>query len=275
MMWLLGCVLLVSLQSAVRADMVFRCPICSAERLAACPQLTETCAEIVREPGCGCCPVCACREGAPCGVYTPRCSSGFRCYPEPDSDLPLEQLVRGLGRCRRVVEKEDAGAQQRDEQSGELQDVFEVGQTETPPIRKNTKESWMGPKESAMRQHRQEQKSKMKFNKVEDNKVPRPKLTQCQQELDQVLERISRMPFRDDRGPLEDLYALHIPNCDKRGQYNPKQCKMSVNGQRGECWCVNPYSGWTLPESPLVRGDPNCSLYLSGQELEPPIVPVN
>lgn len=47
--------------------------------------------------------------------------------------------------------------------------------------------------------------------------------TQCQQELDQVLERISKMPFRDNRGPLEDLYALHIPNCDKRGQYNLKQ----------------------------------------------------
>lgn len=31
------------------------------------------------------------------------------------------------------------------------------------------------------------------------------------------------MPFRDNRGPLEDLYALHIPNCDKRGQYNLKQ----------------------------------------------------
>ena len=47
--------------------------------------------------------------------------------------------------------------------------------------------------------------------------------TQCQLELDQVLERISKMPFRDNRGPLEDLYALHIPNCDKRGQYNLKQ----------------------------------------------------
>lgn len=47
--------------------------------------------------------------------------------------------------------------------------------------------------------------------------------TECQQELDQILERIAKMPFRDNRGPLEDLYALHIPNCDKRGQYNLKQ----------------------------------------------------
>lgn len=56
--------------------------------------------------------------------------------------------------------------------------------------------------------------------------------TQCQQELDQVLERISKMPFRDNRGPLEDLYALHIPNCDKRGQYNLKQVTPGILGRR-------------------------------------------
>lgn len=55
--------------------------------------------------------------------------------------------------------------------------------------------------------------------------------TQCQQDLDQVLERISKMPFRDNRGPLEDLYALHIPNCDKRGQYNLKQVTPGVLGK--------------------------------------------
>lgn len=57
--------------------------------------------------------------------------------------------------------------------------------------------------------------------------------TQCQQELDQVLERISKMPFRDNRGPLEDLYALHIPNCDKRGQYNLKQVTLGILGTEG------------------------------------------
>lgn len=118
--------------------------------------------------------------------------------------------------------------------------------------------------------------------------------TQCQQELDQILERICKMPFRDNRGPLEDLYALHIPNCDKRGQYNLKQvsgagvrhceagdtfaltllfvfqCKMSLHGQRGECWCVNPHTGRPIPSAPTVRGDPNCSQYLTELELELP-----
>lgn len=95
---LLELLLLVVFADAARAELVFRCPSCSAERQAEC-LTAESCVEIVREPGCGCCPVCARRAGEPCGVYTPRCASGLRCYPETDSELPLEQLVRGLGRC--------------------------------------------------------------------------------------------------------------------------------------------------------------------------------
>lgn len=55
--------------------------------------------------------------------------------------------------------------------------------------------------------------------------------TPCQQELDQVLERISTMRLPDERGPLEHLYSLHIPNCDKHGLYNLKQVR------EGLCSC--------------------------------------
>ncbi|XP_066543552.1 insulin-like growth factor-binding protein 2-A isoform X2 [Amia ocellicauda] len=204
------------------AEVVFRCPSCTAERQAGCPKLATTCAEIVREPGCGCCPVCARLEGEACGVYTPRCSSGLRCYPKPEVELPLEELVQGSGRCGRRVDEETTGSPHNAADSGEVQYQSE---------------------------------------------------SKCQQELDNVLERISQMPFSDDRGPLEHLYALHIPNCDKRGQYNLKQCKMSLNGQRGECWCVDPHTGNPIPESPMVRGDPNCIQYISGLQTEPPVVP--
>ncbi|XP_072539914.1 insulin-like growth factor-binding protein 2-A isoform X1 [Salminus brasiliensis] len=259
--------LLPLLAPAARAEPAFRCPSCSAERQAACPALAEPCAEMVREPGCGCCPVCARQQGEPCGVYTPRCSSGLRCYPRPDSELPLEQLVQGRGRCARKVDAEPAGSAELS--AGEVQEHLEAGQTEVPPIRKPTKDSlWIGPKESAVIHHRHQMKTKMKY-KGDEPKAPRAKPSQCQQELDQVLERISKMPFRDNRGPLEDLYSLNIPNCDKKGQYNPKQCKMSVNGHRGECWCVNPHTGRPIPTSPRVRGDPNCSQYLDTQEVEP------
>uniref|UniRef100_A0A672GDH4 Insulin-like growth factor binding protein 2a n=1 Tax=Salarias fasciatus TaxID=181472 RepID=A0A672GDH4_SALFA len=261
--------LLLLLCCASLADMVFRCPGCTAERQALCARTAgvEACAEIVREPGCGCCPVCARQEGEACGVYTPRCATGLRCYPAPDSELPLEQLVHGRGQCRRKVEPETstpARAQEhrehREQSSAEAAEPpAEQDASEIPPVRKPGKEA-----------HRQEMKTKMKTNKVEEAKPARPKQTQCQQELDQVLERISKMPFRDNRGPLEDLYALHIPNCDKRGQYNLKQCKMSLHGQRGECWCVDPHTGRPIPSAPTVRGDPNCSQYLSELELELP-----
>ncbi|KPP68525.1 IGF binding protein 2 precursor-like, partial [Scleropages formosus] len=232
------------------------------------------------------------REGEPCGVYTPRCSGGLRCYPTPGSELPLEQLVRGLGTCARKVElgEPGVGSEEQRETSGdtgcvapvslcphelqlhsystlsirsaEVLDPSEASQTEVPPLRRPTKDD---PKKNAVWQHRQEIRTKMKSNKADDVRPPPVKL-----ELDHVLERIARMPFSESRGPLEELYALHIPNCDKRGQYNVKQCKMSVHGQRGECWCVNPHTGRQIATSPMVRGDPNCGQHLGGPDMEPP-----
>lgn len=124
-----GCSLLLfsaALAGASLAEMVFRCPSCTAERQALCPKLIETCAEIVREPGCGCCPVCARQEGELCGVYTPRCSSGLRCYPKPDSELPLEQLVQGQGLCGHKVDTEPTAwsLEHREHTSGQFQQTF-------------------------------------------------------------------------------------------------------------------------------------------------------
>uniref|UniRef100_A0A8C7ZHP0 Insulin-like growth factor binding protein 2a n=1 Tax=Oryzias sinensis TaxID=183150 RepID=A0A8C7ZHP0_9TELE len=256
---MLRCSLLIlcaSLAGASLAEMVFRCPGCSAERQALCPPLAEACAEIVREPGCGCCPVCARQEGEACGVYTPRCSSGLRCYPTPDSELPLEQLVQGQGQCRRKVDAEPGASSQEQREQTSGQSVHQNPPTPASP----------SPYQSLMALSRLQVVQPMK-NKLKTNCCSSLTLTQCQQELDQVLERISKMPFRDNRGPLEDLYALHIPNCDKRGQYNLKQCKMSLHGQRGECWCVHPHTGRPIPSAPTVRGDPNCSQYLTELEL--------
>lgn len=58
--------------------------------------------------------------------------------------------------------------------SGEFLDPLDIGLTEIPPIRKPTKDSpW---KESAVLQHRQQLKTKMKYHKVEDPKVLHAKL---------------------------------------------------------------------------------------------------
>lgn len=123
-------------------------------------------------------------------------------------------------------------------------------------------------REKVTEQHRQMGKGgKHHLGLDEPKKLrPPPARTPCQQELDQVLERISTMHLPDERGPLEHLYSLHIPNCDKHGLYNLKQCKMSLNGQRGECWCVNPNTGKLIQGAPTIRGDPECHLFYNEQQ---------
>lgn len=61
--------------------------------------------------------------------------------------------------------------------------VPELAASEVPTVRKPNKENtWIGPKESAVRQHRQEMKTKMKTNKVEELKPMRPKQVRPSQE---------------------------------------------------------------------------------------------
>ncbi|XP_019582616.2 insulin-like growth factor-binding protein 2 isoform X2 [Rhinolophus sinicus] len=123
-------------------------------------------------------------------------------------------------------------------------------------------------REKVTEQHRQLGKGGKHHLGLEEPKKlrPPPARTPCQQELDQVLERISTMRLPDERGPLEHLYSLHIPNCDKHGLYNLKQCKMSLNGQRGECWCVNPNTGKLIQGAPTIRGDPECHRFYNEQQ---------
>ncbi|XDV30029.1 hypothetical protein PO909_033031 [Leuciscus waleckii] len=126
-------------------------------------------------------------------------------------------------------------------------------------MKKTSKENnYQHYKEMAVKQHHNSKRNRM-FSSLDDLKTLPPKQSQCQQELDKVLENISRMVFHDNKGPLENLYDLKFPNCDKTGQYNLKQCHMSNHGQRGE-----------IPSSPKVRGDPNCSQFYGGPDLEPP-----
>ena len=83
------------------AGPVVRCEPCDARAVAQCapPPPSPPCAELVREPGCGCCLTCALREGQPCGVYTERCGSGLRCQPPPGDPRPLQALLDGRGLC--------------------------------------------------------------------------------------------------------------------------------------------------------------------------------
>ncbi|KAK1903247.1 Insulin-like growth factor-binding protein 2-B [Dissostichus eleginoides] len=133
----------------------------------------------------------------------------------------------------------------------------EVHGTENPLAKRPSLDPWIW-LESARKQHLNELKTRMKINQLEYPQTLKELKSVCEQELEQVLEEISKMTSEDNRGPLENLYGLKFPNCDRQGLYNLKQCNMSNHGQRGECWCVDPYTGVQIPATPRVRGDPNC-----------------
>ncbi|XP_075613090.1 insulin-like growth factor-binding protein 2 isoform X1 [Balearica regulorum gibbericeps] len=232
-------------------EVLFRCPPCTAERLAACPPAARPpCPELVREPGCGCCPVCARLEAEACGVYTPRCAAGLRCYPDPGAELPLQALVQGQGTCARRRDTAEYGASaERPADNGDdrsesiLAENHVDGTTGILSGAGGRKPMKTGMKELAvMREKVNEQQRQMgKVGKPhhnhEDSKKSRLSAgrTPCQQELDQVLERISTMRLPDERGPLEHLYSLHIPNCDKHGLYNLKQASGETQTPRAGC----------------------------------------
>lgn len=81
-----------------------RCAPCTPERLSQCPAVAPGCAEVLREPGCGCCLACALGAGEPCGIYTAPCGSGLRCSPRRGDPRPLHSLTRGQAECAPVVE---------------------------------------------------------------------------------------------------------------------------------------------------------------------------
>ncbi|XP_056391028.1 insulin-like growth factor-binding protein 2 [Hyla sarda] len=270
--------LLASLCAPSSAEVLFRCPLCTSERLAACSAASArpACAELVRAPGCGCCSVCARMEGETCGVYTARCATGLRCYPNPGTEHPLQALLYGQGSCAKRSDAEYGGSQERltdapDERSDSMlmDNNLDAGPMVTDhfpkrPIRPQVKED-------AVNRGRASEHHRSKVNKANDEKKnPRHSAQRslCQQQLDVVLERILSMNFADERGSLEHLNSLHIPNCDKTGLFNLKQCKIYLNGQRGECWCVNPNTGKMIAGAPTIRGDPECHLYYPNTEEE-------
>ncbi|XP_073760037.1 insulin-like growth factor-binding protein 2 [Callorhinus ursinus] len=204
----------------VRAEVLFRCPPCTPERLAAC---------------------------GPPPAAPP--SSPSLPFSADNGDEPSE------------------GGLVENHVDGTVNLLGGGGGAGRKPLKSGMKELAVF-REKVTEQHRQMGKGgKHHLGLDEPKKLrPPPARTPCQQELDQVLERISTMHLPDERGPLEHLYSLHIPNCDKHGLYNLKQCKMSLNGQRGECWCVNPNTGKLIQGAPTIRGDPECHLFYNEQQ---------
>uniref|UniRef100_H0VBG5 Insulin like growth factor binding protein 4 n=1 Tax=Cavia porcellus TaxID=10141 RepID=H0VBG5_CAVPO len=76
----------------------------------------------------------------------------------------------------------------------------------------------------------------------------------CQSELHRALERLAASQGRTH----EDLFVIPIPNCDRNGNFHPKQCHPALDGQRGKCWCVDRKTGVKLPGGLEAKGELDC-----------------
>ncbi|XP_028931790.1 insulin-like growth factor-binding protein 4 [Ornithorhynchus anatinus] len=241
--------LLWTLAGPARGDEAIHCPPCSEEKLARC-RAPVGCEELVREPGCGCCATCALGRGMPCGVYTARCGSGLRCYPPRGVDRPLHTLMHGQGVCTELAEIEamQEGPQPADKEESEHPNnsFSPCGPQDRKCLQKHFAKLRAGSSSSIrMRSglggpHREETRPLIQGS--------------CQNELHRALERLAVAQTRTH----EDLYSIPIPNCDRNGNFHPKQCHPALDGQRGKCWCVDRKTGVKLSGSLEPKGELDC-----------------
>ncbi|KAM8770916.1 insulin-like growth factor-binding protein 3 [Rhynchonycteris naso] len=252
--------------SAAGGGPVVRCEPCDAQALAQCapPPAAPECAELVREPGCGCCLTCALREGQACGIYTERCGAGLRCQPQPGEPRPLHALLKGLGLCTNTTAAEllrasllpSLSAPANDSESEEdpgagnmgspaLPDsVFHPGHTRMDAIKKGHTRDNQRYKFDYEAQTTDTQNFSTE-SKLETEYGP------CRREMEETL---GLLKFQSSVSPG----GVHIPNCDKKGFYKKKQCRPSKGKKRGTCWCVDRY-GQPLPGySMSSKGDLQC-----------------
>lgn len=222
-----------------------RCPVCTEERLASCRQ-PENCAETVREAGCGCCPTCALARGAHCGVYTARCGTGMRCYPQRSADRPLHSLMHGQGICtdeHEVEERKAAMERQGEEEGGQASEHPNSSTIRCSPQDKRCIQKTMA-------RHPGRSTNQRSSGARDD---PKAALAPCRAELQRALDRLVTNTRTHD-----DLYTIPIPNCDKNGDFHIKQCHPARDGQRGKCWCVDQKTGLKLPGPLETHGELDC-----------------
>ncbi|NXH13566.1 IBP1 protein, partial [Bucco capensis] len=252
--------LLAPRPAAAQAPLPLRCAPCTPEQLALCPPVEPACPETVRQPGCGCCQTCALGPGQPCGVYTARCGQGLRCHVPAGEPRPLSALIQGHGTClpasenggTRAAESADStetedlpleSTEMTQDQLLNYQLMFPIGQDKSIP--------W-----NAITAY-----ENMKAKRVSELKKWKEQ-GPCQKELYRALYKLAKAQQRSGG----EIYKFYLPNCTKNGFYHSKQCETSLDGESAGCWCVYPKNGRKIPESPEMKGDPECQQYLSSQE---------
>ncbi|XP_034738518.1 insulin-like growth factor-binding protein 1 [Etheostoma cragini] len=223
-----------TLGSPVVGPEPIRCAPCSPEKLSQCPEVAPGCAEVLREPGCGCCLACALKAEELCGIYTAPCGSGLRCTPRPGDPRPLHSLTRGQAVCTESTEPKPTPEPQPQDQ-GEPEAEMENAAIVADPGSSHYLPGHSKPYDPRAAADAQESmKAKLLANRKKMlDQAP------CHVELQRAMEKIAKSQQK-----LGDkLTRFYLPNCDKHGLYKPKQCESSLDGLKGRCWCVNSWNG--------------------------------
>ncbi|XP_060027551.1 insulin-like growth factor-binding protein 3 [Erinaceus europaeus] len=254
---------------AAGAGPVVRCEPCDAPALAQCapPPPASVCAELVREPGCGCCLTCALREGQACGVYTERCGSGLSCQPPAGVERPLQALLDGRGVCTNASAAERMRAYLppapgNDSESEEVRGDGSV-ENQVTAVTHQAPDSKLPPlhtKAAAIKKGHAKDTQRYKVDYETQNTDTQnfsweskreTEYGPCRREMEDILNY-----FKFEN--ILSLRTVHIPNCDKKGFYKKKQCRPSKGRKRGVCWCVDKY-GQPLPGYDTKgKGDVQC-----------------
>lgn len=249
---LLVCSVLVTgtLGSPVVGPEPIRCAVCSPEKLSQCPAVAPGCAEVLREPGCGCCLACALKAGEPCGIYTAPCGSGLRCSPRPGDPRPLHSLTRGQAMCTESAEPEptpETQTQDLEEPEAEMENAATISDPGSSHYLPGVSKPF-DPRMTADAQESMKAKLTAMRRKLVEQQGP------CHLELQIALDKIATAQQKVG----DKLTRFYLPNCDKHGLYKPKQCESSLDGQRGRCWCVNSWNGKRILGSTDLPADAEC-----------------
>ncbi|XP_070410438.1 insulin-like growth factor-binding protein 3 isoform X1 [Nothobranchius furzeri] len=244
---------------------VVRCEPCHAGALLHCNSLPQDCAEMVREPGCGCCMTCALGEGQACGVYTARCGSNLTCRQQPGESRPLQALLEGRGVCTSAASKKlnailipatkqgrNAGNQVED-CANTTQEVTTVppapvtvkdgrsqGSTNTrPPMNNKLLQKAENKKTQSYKVDPVSRGPDVDMHNFSQEIKRETEYGPCRRQIDSILNSLKINNVLNPRG-------FRIPNCDRKGFYKKKQCRPSKGRRRGVCWCVDKY-GHPLP----------------------------
>ncbi|XP_056131852.1 insulin-like growth factor-binding protein 1a [Lampris incognitus] len=244
----------VTFGSPVMGPEPIRCAPCTPEKLSECPAVAPGCAEVLREPGCGCCLACALNAGDLCGIYTAPCGSGLRCTPAPGDLRPLHALTTGQAVCSESTQPErspeprnqDLAFPDQGEPETEMENTATVSDPGFSPFFPGHSKPY-DPRAAADAQESMEDKPNTIRRKLS-------KEGPCHIELQRALEKIAKSQQK-----LGDkLTRFYLPNCDKHGLYKAKQCESSLDGQRGRCWCVTSWNGKRILGSAELPGDAEC-----------------